>query len=437
MRVDQPFGSRCAGLGHGMANTTDYMSRDWHLGIRPGEGKRILCLDGGGVRGLITLGILKRIEETLAPRYPGRPEDFRLCHYFDLISGTSTGAILAAALALGLSVDEVRQHYSMMCPGIFAKQQDTSFRGRWLPEGSLKPVYNDAAIEAALRSIAGERELQSPDIATGLMVCTKRLDTGSPWVLTNSPNAPYWERGRNKAYKLWRVLRASAAAPLFFEPLEFEIAPADGIYDGEVGVFVDGAVAGLNNPSLQTFLTATLKPYGLGWACGAHHLFMVSVGTGVWRERVDRHKFMALENWQKARSALIGMINDTSRQAIIALQAMSNPRKPWHIDSEIFDLDGHLCRDEELLSFQRYDAVLEDEPIRRAFPESQVDPTHLRELGNTDPEILRRLYAVGHHVGHVTRPGRDGIEPLDFPAIFDPPGFASGGFASGASAATL
>lgn len=408
-----------------MFDKSNYMSRDWHLDTRPGEGKRILCLDGGGVRGLITLGILKRIEDVLAPRYPGKAEDFRLCHYFDLISGTSTGAILAAALALGMSVDEVRQHYGKMCPGIFTRQQDTSFKGRWLPEGSLKPVYDEAAIEAALRSIAGERELQSLDIATGLMVCTKRLDTGSPWVLTNSPNAPYWERGRNKTYKLWRILRASAAAPLFFEPLEFEIAPADGIYDGEVGVFVDGAVAGLNNPSLQTFLTTTLKPYGLGWPCGTDHLLLVSIGTGTWRERVDRHKFMALDNWEKARSAIIGMIPDASRQAIITLQAMSNPRKPWHIDSEVFDLDGHLCRDEELLSFQRYDAILEEEQVRRVFPESKVDLGKLRDLGNTDPDVLRRLYALGHHVGNVTRPGRDGIEPEDFPAIFDPPGFMS------------
>ncbi|MGE0768761.1 MAG: patatin-like phospholipase family protein [Hyphomicrobiaceae bacterium] len=408
-----------------MFDTTDYIDRDWHLDTRAGEGKRILCLDGGGVRGLIALGILKRIEETLAPRYPGKPEDFRLCYYFDLISGTSTGAIAAAALALGMSVDEVREHYTVMCPNIFSKQPDTSFKGRWLPEGTLKPVFDQAAIEAALRSIAGERELQSPDIATGLMVCTKRLDTGSPWVLTNSPNAPYWEKGRNKSYKLWRVLRASAAAPLFFEPFEFEIAPPDGIYDGEVGVFVDGAVAGLNNPSLQTFLTATLKPYGLGWPCGADNLFMVSIGTGTWRQRVDRHKFMTLDNWHKARTAILGMIPDASRQAIVTLQAMSNPRKPWHIDSEIFDLDGHLCRDEEMLSFQRYDAVLEEEQLRRIFPEAKIDLDQLRDLGNADPQTLRRLYAIGHAVGNVSRPGRDGIEAADFPAIFDPPGFVS------------
>jgi hypothetical protein len=260
-------------------------------------------------------------------------------------------------------------------------------------------------------------------LKTGMMICTKRIDSGSPWILTNSPRAVYWERGNNKAYKLWRILRASTAAPLFFEPLELEIAPPDGIYDGEVGVFIDGAAAGLNNPSLQAFLTATLKPYGIGWPCGPQNLFMVSVGTGWWRNRLDRNRFMALASGYKAQAAIIGMISDSSRQAILAMQALSNPRKPWHLDSELLDLDGHLCRDEELLAFQRYDAMLDEENVRTVFPEARIDINVLRDLGNTDPEILRRLFALGHAAGRVGRPGKDGIEPEDFPAIFDPPGF--------------
>lgn len=408
-----------------MEPSAEYASRDWHLDVRPGEGKRILSLDGGGVRGLVTLGILKRIEQTLAPRYPGNPEEFRLCHYFDLIAGTSTGAIIAAALALGMSVDEVKAHYEAMCPRIFRKQGKGSFMGYLLPEGVITPVYNEVEIESVLRDIAKDRELQSPDLKTGMMICTKRIDTGSPWILSNSPKAPYWERGNNRTYKLWRILRASTAAPLFFEPLEFEVAPPDGVYDGEVGVFIDGAAAGLNNPSLQAFLTATLKPYGFGWPCGAHNLLMISVGTGWWRNRLDRNRFMALASGYKAQAAIIGMISDTSRQTILTLQGMSNPRKPWFIDSEILDLDGHLCRDEELLAFQRYDAILDEENVKNVFPDARIDINVLRDLGNTEPDVLRRLFAIGHAVGRVRRPGKDGIEAEDFPAIFDPPGFSS------------
>ena len=67
--------------------------------------KRILALDGGGLRGIVSLAFLKRIEALLKERHGDDP-DFRLCHYFDLIAGTSTGAIIAAGLAVGMSVDD-------------------------------------------------------------------------------------------------------------------------------------------------------------------------------------------------------------------------------------------------------------------------------------------------------------------------------------------
>src|SRR3954449_8490215 len=64
--------------------------------------KRILSLDGGGIRGILTLEYLDAIEGMLKNR-SGR-EDFLLCDYFDLIGGTSTGSIIAAGLACGMSV---------------------------------------------------------------------------------------------------------------------------------------------------------------------------------------------------------------------------------------------------------------------------------------------------------------------------------------------
>ncbi|MBI3439668.1 MAG: patatin-like phospholipase family protein, partial [Proteobacteria bacterium] len=67
-----------------------------HLRARfrqPGP-KRILALDGGGARGLLTLGVLQKLEDELGRR-SGKPGTFRLAHYFDLIGGTSTGSIIA------------------------------------------------------------------------------------------------------------------------------------------------------------------------------------------------------------------------------------------------------------------------------------------------------------------------------------------------------
>jgi predicted acylesterase/phospholipase RssA len=67
------------------------------------EIRKILALDGGGIRGIITLEILARIESLLREK-SGRRDDFVLADYFDFIAGTSTGAIIGTALSLGMTV---------------------------------------------------------------------------------------------------------------------------------------------------------------------------------------------------------------------------------------------------------------------------------------------------------------------------------------------
>ncbi len=69
--------------------------------------KRILALDGGGLRGCITVGFLERIEALLRERH-GRP-DMVLRDYYDLIGGTSTGSLIAGILVTGKSVAELKR----------------------------------------------------------------------------------------------------------------------------------------------------------------------------------------------------------------------------------------------------------------------------------------------------------------------------------------
>ncbi len=90
--------------------------RDRHL-FAPGK-KRILALDGGGVRGALSIAFLERLENVIA-EIEGRP--VRLCDWFDLIGGTSTGAIIAAGLAYGHSAREMRDFYHQLAPKIFRK----------------------------------------------------------------------------------------------------------------------------------------------------------------------------------------------------------------------------------------------------------------------------------------------------------------------------
>src|SRR6202451_4867415 len=88
--------------------------RDRHL-FGPGP-KRLLALDGGGVRGALTVAFLERMESLLTKRYG---KEVRLGDYFDFIGGTSTGAIIAGALALGYRTEQVKDFYVRLAPSAF------------------------------------------------------------------------------------------------------------------------------------------------------------------------------------------------------------------------------------------------------------------------------------------------------------------------------
>ena len=80
--------------------------------------KKILSLDGGGIRGALTLGYLKKIEDILKAKHPEN-KDFRMSDYFDLIGGTSTGSIIASCLAIGMSAAEIKNMYMELGDKIF------------------------------------------------------------------------------------------------------------------------------------------------------------------------------------------------------------------------------------------------------------------------------------------------------------------------------
>src|SRR5262245_53959311 len=165
------------------------MSRtlDEHL-FGPGP-KRILSLDGGGVRGLITLGLLKRVEVLLAAR-SADPATFRLSDYFDLIGGTSTGAIIATLLAFGKRVDDVTKLYFKLCPRIFSRRTLLSyvFLSPRFDSRAFRRIM-DATFDQLLlelgqgeqldhqKRLAEEPTLGSPVLQTGLAIVMKRIDT--------------------------------------------------------------------------------------------------------------------------------------------------------------------------------------------------------------------------------------------------------------------
>ncbi len=101
------------------------------------------------MRGILTLGFLQEIETILQKRH-GNDPNFRLCHYFDLIAGTSTGAIIAAALAIGMRVEEVIGHYQKLGREVFSKG--------WFPMGVVRARYDEKRLITHLRWVSAERD---------------------------------------------------------------------------------------------------------------------------------------------------------------------------------------------------------------------------------------------------------------------------------------
>ena len=82
--------------------------------------KKVLVLDGGGIRGVFTLEILLKMEELLREHYrkqdPEKAENFVLRDHFDFFAGTSTGAIIATGLCWGMKVEQILKMYADLRP---------------------------------------------------------------------------------------------------------------------------------------------------------------------------------------------------------------------------------------------------------------------------------------------------------------------------------
>lgn len=329
------------------SSETALSARDRHL-FSPGP-KRILALDGGGVRGVVALAFLKAIESALAAA-AGRP--VRLCDHFDLIGGTSTGAIIAAGLALGHSVDELSDFYQQLAPRVF--------RPPLLRLPGWKAIFDARALASALDGVIGDRRLDTEDLQTGLGVTLKRLDTGSAWILANNPRSAFWETPAdgsyigNRHYRLAQIVRASTAAPHYFDPQEIEIA------EGVQGLFVDGGLTPHNNPALALFLTAFVPRLGIGWPAGPDKLTIVSVGAGTFRDRFESSALMHAASVRLALRAMIQQIADSQQLILTLMSLLSESPTPWPINAELGDLGAVNAPGGPLFRFLRYDIKLEE-----------------------------------------------------------------------------
>jgi patatin-like phospholipase/acyl hydrolase len=254
---------------------------------------RILSLDGGGIRGVLTAVLLKRLDQI----QPGFLEKV------DLFAGTSTGGILALALAAGFAPEECKELYVKFGPEIFANPIPD-----WIDGGSLFGAkYENDNLARAVRRYFGDRTLRDL-LPRHVLISSFDLDNQEnsnrnpeqfrTWKAKFFHNYANEERGADLNEALVDVALRTSAAPTYFP-----------IYDG----YVDGGVVA-NNPSMCAVAQALDSGQHLngqgGWTpITLDDIVVLSLGTGRNQQFVPREEGANIGLLQWARH-LVGILVD-------------------------------------------------------------------------------------------------------------------------------
>jgi len=370
-------------------------SLEQHLSPNTSIGpKRILSLDGGGVRGAFTLGYLKRLETILRSK-TGDP-NLLLCDYYDLIGGTSTGAILAAGLAVGMSVDELVEKYKSLSKKIFGEKY--AWYNIFEVGKYLRSKYNHQALEDELQKVFGNITIGSSEIKTGLCIVTKRADTNSIWPIINHPKGKFYDTpgmGQNKNILLWQAVRASSAAPTYFAPVVIDVG------DGVKGAFIDGGLSTANNPALTLLMVATLKGFPFHWKFGEKNLELCSIGTGykMYQKITKDITQSTLVSW--AKNAPDMLMQDSNWLNQMILQWMTQSPTAVTIDMEVGDLKNDQLCSEPLSRYLRFNLAFTANNLNPILGKALTDKqlNDLTEMSNA--KNVNVLYQIGEKAAEV------------------------------------
>lgn len=341
---------RDAKTGGGNDENSSYndRTRPWfRISKRPTY--RILAIDGGGIRGLVPARVLEEIE-----RRTGKP----IAQQFDLITGTSTGAVLG----LGLSVpDRDRptqpRYRAADLAQMYAEGGETIFppsRFRKLKQ-VVGPAYDPAPLHQALEDYFGDTKMS--DALTSVIVPSYDIEKGDPLNLRHI-------KGQDQTrpdYFMRDVVAASSAAPTFFPPHTF--ASVDGT---QRHVGIDGGVIA-RNPSLFA-LTQALK-----LAPKDAKIELISLGTGAYPPKIP---FQTAKGWGALDwanpangSPMVGVMMDGASE-------MANK------------LAGRLLGD----GFVRIDMDIDQMPKTRERPSGALDDASPQNIERLE-RFARRLIA--------------------------------------------
>src|SRR5208283_4861986 len=373
--------------------------------ISPSRPRRLLSIDGGGLCGLIPAQALMLIEQQLND-LTGDPQP--LCNRFDLIGGTSTGAILAAGIALGMSAKELRDFYVQFGPDIFKKVI--------LPEQFWHKYPSGPIEKHLLDKFGAATTLGDARLRTKVLLVAKNATAGNDWFFTNNPNNRFFKS--NAQIPLWHIVRASSAAPTYFPPHAFAVP--DGTGAPQTYEFIDGGVSSYNNPSLQVFLEATVPEYGIGWPMGVDNLLLISLGTGYCPVTIPEGKAAHYNLLDWAQYVLKELMNEANLQQNVLMHLIGE--RPALAPSGISEVvvsgasssgtpsEAALVQisaglgTTKLVTYQRITVELTRQRLDQLkLPD--VDPVRVREMDAVDqiPNMQRVGEAVANEQVHMER----------------------------------
>ena len=214
--------------------------------------RRILTIDGGGVRGIIPAVLLAALE-----RQTGRLTR----DTFDFVAGTSTGAVLAAGIAAGIPAERLVTLYAERSSQVFRRIPVVGTLRRIIT-GSM---YDTPTLHRLIREELGPeaRDWRLNDAPIDMLITAKRLSDGMPWYFVRDNPANSCRAGE---YLLADAATASAAAPTYFSPRNL----------AGIGELIDGGIGVAGNPVYQ----ACVEAFEYTHAYWPSETVVVSLGTG-------------------------------------------------------------------------------------------------------------------------------------------------------------
>lgn len=182
--------------------------------------RRILCIDGGGIKGVFPASFLATVEDALGKS---------TSRFFDLIVGTSTGGIIALGLGLGFSAQQMLAFYEESGPAVFGGNGGLRLL-RWMARAKYKP----SALRTALQGVFGERLIGESE--TRLVIPSFNIENGEVhvWKTAHHPRLE-----RDYKHRAVEVALSTAAAPTYFPT--YLTAAGIPLIDG--GVWANNPVA--------------------------------------------------------------------------------------------------------------------------------------------------------------------------------------------------